>query len=62
MKKRENLWNRIVGYFYRTWKIKLMAFALIVGGCVPLWIDNDATALVFILFFALPLLILDDKD
>ena len=61
MKKREKLWNRIVNYFYRTWKIKLIGIGMILLGGLSASIDNEGTIFLFTLIIALPALVLDDK-
>lgn len=45
----------LIRYFRRTAKNKIAAIAFILGGAVPVMIDGDATALVFMSFFAIPL-------
>lgn len=54
---RRNNMRRFVRYFQRTLKQKLYALTMIAIGIVPVWLDGDATALVFVLFFAVPMLI-----
>ena len=44
-----------VEYIEETWKNKLCAIALALGGLVPMMYDNDATAFVFVLFIAVPM-------
>lgn len=46
---------RIINYIRRTWKNKICAIALILGGIVPMILENDGTALVMMLMFAIPL-------
>lgn len=45
----------MIKYLRRTWKNKLAALGLAVVGYWSIGIDNDATAFVFFLFFAIPL-------
>ena len=45
----------MIKYLRRTWKNKLAALGLIQVGYWSIRIDNDATAFVFFLFFAIPL-------
>jgi hypothetical protein len=40
---------------YKTTQNKIHALILILIGLVPIWLDNDATAFVFLLIFAVPL-------
>lgn len=42
-------------YIYETYKNKLVAIALIILGMVPVMLDGDATALMLLGFFAVPL-------
>lgn len=56
MYKRSNV-GRFVRYFRRTLKQKLCALAMIALGVLTAWVGEDATALVFILFIAVPMLI-----
>lgn len=43
------------GYRSRTWKNKLGAVALLALSTAPIFIDGDATALVFMACFAVPM-------
>jgi hypothetical protein len=45
----------MTNYFKKTWKNKLVSVLLFFSGCVPIWIDGDGTAFVFLLMFAIPL-------
>lgn len=47
--------RKIVRYIKETYVNKLMAMLLLIIGCLPLWIDNDATLLILMSIFALPL-------
>lgn len=42
-------------YFKRTWKNKLLSVALLIFGYISTIIDNDSTALIVIMLFAIPL-------
>lgn len=42
-------------YLKRTWKNKLCAIAMLLCGYVPMLTDKDATAMVFIAIFAIPM-------
>lgn len=43
------------GYWIRTWKNKVIAIALLLLGTVPVFMDQDATALVLMACFAVPM-------
>lgn len=43
------------GYWRRTWKNKVCALALLAIGTVPVIIDQDATALVLMACFTVPM-------
>lgn len=43
------------GYWRRTWKNKACALIVLAVGTVPVFIDHDATALVFMACFAVPM-------
>ena len=45
----------MIKYLKRTWKNKVAALGFAALGYITIGIDNDATAFVFILLFALPL-------
>lgn len=47
--------RKIVRYIKETYVNKLMAMLLLIIGCLPLWIDNDGTLLIFMSIFAIPL-------
>lgn len=47
--------RKIARYIKETYVNKLMAMLLLIIGCLPLWIDNDATLLIFMSIFAVPL-------
>ena len=42
-------------YFKRTWKNKIFALILLLCGYIPMYVEKDATAFVFMLIFAVPL-------
>lgn len=42
-------------YLRRTWKNKAVSLALALVGYLSIGIDNDATAFVFLMLFAIPL-------
>ena len=44
-----------IEYIEETWKNKLYAIAMMVASTVPIIYDNDATALVFMSFIAIPM-------
>ena len=45
----------MIQYLKRTWKNKVVALCLMQLGYMTIGIDNDVTAFVFILLFAVPL-------
>lgn len=45
----------IVRYLYRTAENKIIALVLVLGSLIPMMIDGDATALVFMSMIAIPL-------
>lgn len=47
--------KNFVKYISRTWKNKLIAIAMICAGMAGVIIEKDATALVFMMFFAVPM-------
>ena len=47
--------KRFVLYMFETFWNKVVALAMILVGMVPVFIDKNATALVFISFIAVPL-------
>ena len=51
MKARQNFIN----YLRRTWKNKLGAIFMIICGMLGVVVEKDATALVFLLMFAVPM-------
>lgn len=51
MTRRERRIRRFVRYMHRTFKNKLCALALVAVGAVPMIMDRDATAFVFMLIF-----------
>lgn len=53
--KVNKLIRRFVKYIKRTGINKLMAVLLVIVGCLPLWIDNDATLLIIMTLIAVPL-------
>ena len=54
-KKMIKLVKRFVLYMIETFWNKVVALAMILCGMVPMFIDKDATALVFISFIAVPM-------
>lgn len=55
MKKRSTWNERIVKHIRRTWRNKLCAIALFILGMLSILVCWDATAFVFLMFFAVPL-------
>ena len=53
-KKMIKLAKRFVLCMLETWKQKLLALVAMACASVPIFIDGDATALVFISFMAIP--------
>ena len=45
----------MIKYLRRTWKNKVGALALMAVGYLSTFIDNDATAFVFLMLLAIPL-------
>lgn len=43
------------GYWIKTWKNKVSAIALLALSSLPIFIDQDATAFVFMCCFAVPM-------
>ena len=60
MYKRNNM-RRFVRYFWRTLKQKLYALAMISLGVLTTLVGEDATALVFLMFIAVPMFISDKR-
>ena len=50
-----------IRYLRRTYKIKIVALAMIGLGAVPAVLDGDGTALVFISMLAVPAFFMDKK-
>ena len=46
---------KFINYIKRTLLNKLISLILVVGGALVLWLEEDATALIFLSFFAVPL-------
>lgn len=42
-------------YLKNTWKNKLVAILIMAVGCVPIWLEGDATILVLTLILSIPL-------
>lgn len=42
-------------YLKNTWKNKLVAILLMLVGCVPIWLERDATILALMLILSIPL-------
>lgn len=47
--------QKFIKYLRKTWKNKVIAIAMILCGMLGVWVLEDATALVFILFIAIPM-------
>lgn len=47
--------KNFVKYISVTWKNKLLAIAMVCAGMLGVIIEKDATALVFMMFFAVPM-------
>ena len=55
MRKQKKITRLFKNYIKRTWKNKLIAIIFIILGYITTIPENDATAFVFILLFAIPL-------
>jgi hypothetical protein len=53
--RRQKANERFFNYLYKTWKNKVMAIAMMICGALGLLVVDDATALVFISFIAVPM-------
>lgn len=47
--------KNFVKYMRRTWKNKLIAIAIVCTGMAGVLLEQDATALVFMMFIAVPM-------
>lgn len=47
--------TKFVEYLQRTWKNKITAIVLILGGMLPVALDGDGTALLFFGCIAIPM-------
>lgn len=47
--------KKIINYFKKTWKNKLAAIVLLAIGWLMVWLEKDATVLVMLSIFAIPL-------
>lgn len=47
--------ERFFKYISKTWKNKLIAMAMICTGMLGVMVEKDATALVFMMFIAVPM-------
>ena len=54
-KKIEKLAKRFVLHMFETFWNKVIALAMIFIGMIPMFVDKDATAVVFISFIAVPM-------
>lgn len=53
--RRQKAIKNFVKYMRRTWKNKLIAITAISAGMLGVVLEKDATALVFMMFFAVPM-------
>lgn len=53
--RRKRAMRRFIKYLHNTWKNKLMAMFMVFTGMMGVMILDDATALVFMLFIAVPM-------
>ena len=53
--RRQKAMERFFKYMRRTWKNKLIAIAIVCAGMLGVAVEKDGTALVLMLFFAVPM-------
>ena len=55
MYTKERTATKFAGYMRKTWKNKISAIVLLLGGMIPVLIDGDGTALLFFSCIAIPM-------
>ena len=55
MYTKERTATKFADYMRKTWKNKISAIALLLGGMIPVLIDGDGTALLFFSCIAIPM-------
>lgn len=53
--RRQKAMKKFIKYIRRTWKNKLGAIFMFISGMLGVWMLNDATALVSLMLFAVPM-------
>lgn len=63
MKKRKNrLSNRIIGYFRRTYMLKLASFIWLIPGIMSYLLLDDLFGFGFYIFLGIPMFLMDWKE
>ena len=56
MNKKHTYLRKFILHLKRTWKNKVAAIVLLAGSSIPMWLDGDGTAFMFMAIICIPLM------